>query len=221
MQVKESRPILTKERNLITFWQEAVEHKTPKGVDYDTVLFIRIITPGDTGEMVYEVERHYPPGKPNQIYGEVKRNERMFQRFGEYIEKWKREHDTGLVVDGTPIDNWAQVDVRTAALLKHLGIFTVETLAVLGDSGISKIGPGGRALVEKAKVFVEQAKNTSYANELAEENRKKDERIARLEAQIEELSEAFNAIPEAALEPAKEVIKRRRGRPPKNEAAAA
>lgn len=214
MQSKESMPILTKERNLVTFWEEAVEHIVKGKVTYDKVLYARVITPGDKGDVVHEIEREYPEDAPNPIYGSMKRNETAYNRFAEYLERWRLQRDK-LVVDGTPIDAWAQVDVRMAAHLKSLGIFSVQALATLGDSGIAKVGMGGRALVEKAKTFVAQSENSAHALEVEERNRKLTEQLEAMQAQITDLAEAMEALPPEGKAQVQETLKRKRGRPPK------
>lgn len=212
---EEVRPILTKERNLITFWEEAVERNVQGRVEFDKVLFVKIMTPGDKSEVVYEVERQYADGFPNPVYGKVRRNEIVYKRFSDYIEAWRKRHETGLVVDGTPIETWAQVDVRRAALLKHLGVFSVESLAILGDSGAQQIGMGGRELIQKAKDWVAQKDNSALAMQVSEKNRELESRLSSMQEQIDELGEVLNELPPEARSQAHEIIKRRRGRPPK------
>jgi hypothetical protein len=216
---EEMRPILTKERNLIKFWEEAIEHEVKGVKTFDKVLYLKIMVPGDKSEVVYEVEREYPEGAPNPVFGKVKRNELMFKRFGEHIEAWKKSNGAGLVVDGTPIEMWAPVDIRMAAHLKHLGIFSVESLAGLGDSGAAAIGMGGRALIHKASEWVKQKENSSHAAEVDAKNRALEDRLAAMQEQITEMGEAMDALSPEAKTQVQETIKRRRGRPPKVQAA--
>jgi hypothetical protein len=215
----EPLPILTRERNLITLWEEAIQHEAKGQVTYDKVLFVKIVSPGDTSEVIYEVEREYAPEFPNPVYGKIKRNEAVFKRFGDEIERWKKTKGIGLVVDGTPIEAWAQVDVRMAAHLKYLGFFSVEALATGGDSAIEKIGMGGRALIQKAKAFVEQRESSAKVLEAEEKNRALEARLQSMQDQIEEMGAALDSLPQEAKSQAQEEIKRRRGRPPKVQAA--
>lgn len=216
MQSRESLPILTKERNLLTIWEEAVPREVKGGITvYDKVLKVRIMAVGDQGDTVYEVEREYAQDHPNPIHGKIRRNEVHYARFREHIERWRKEGE-GMVVDGTPIENWPlSGDVRRVALLKHLGIHSVETLSTIGDTVIAKIGPGARELAQKAKDWLAQQKDAAFAADVSEKNRRLEERLEAMQAQLDEMGEAMEALPQEQKVVVQEAIKRRRGRPPK------
>lgn len=216
---KESMPILTKEKNLLHFWEDAVEHNIQGRMLFDKVLFMRITTPGDRSEVIYEIDREYPEGYPNPVYGKIKKNEEIYKRYGEYIEQYKRNYGNDQPIIGVPIDSWAQVDVRRAAQLKFLGIFAVEQLATLHDGGIQAIGMGGRELVQKAKDFIAQKEDSALAMKLAEEKRQLQTQIDSLKEQMAELAGAMEELPPEARAEVQQTIVKRRGRPPKVQAA--
>jgi hypothetical protein len=213
---EESIPIVTRDKNILTFWEDVNEHPRDGQMMFDKVLFMRIRTPGDKSEMIHEVDREYPEGYPNQVYGKIKKNKALYERFGEYIEKYKRERETGIVVEGTPIENWPLLDVRRVALLKHLGIFSIEQLADLNDSAIPSIGLGARELIQKAKDWIRQSKDAATAMQALERERAVNSRFDALQEQLNELAEALNELPaEARAQVQDSIQKRRRGRPPK------
>lgn len=90
-------------------------------------------------------------------------------------------------VEGTPLHHWPALSVSQVAELRALNINTVEALAALSDTGISKIGFNGRVMVAKAKAFLDTAKGTADAQKMAAENEA-------LRADIEMLKEQIKAL---------------------------
>ena len=77
--------------------------------------------------------------------------------------------------------------------LRSVGVFTVEQLATLPDTGLQNIGMGGRSWQEKAKAYLESANKGKDFHGLADrleklelQTREKDDRIAALEAALAE-----------------------------------
>lgn len=209
----ESQPILTHERNLLTFWEEA----KPNGLGgdkagrvlFDKVLFVRISTPGDKSEVTYEVKRDYPEEYPHPIHGKARKNPLVYDRFGKYVDDYIAKGDGPDVVTGTPIEQWPMVDVRMAALLKHNGVYSVETLAMLSDTNASNIGMGVRALVQKAKDWLQAATNSALAMEAQREKRAVQDQLDALRIQMETLADAFAELPSDAQAQVKASIAKR------------
>lgn len=198
----ESIPILTHEKNLLFFYEEAAanEGATVKAgrAMFDKVLRVRITVPGDKSEMIYEVEREYPEGFAHPIHGKIKKGEVAYKRFGRYIEDFKAKGAGPGVVSGTPIDHWPLVDTRRVAMLKHNGVYSVEALASLSDAGIQVLGMGGRELVQKAKDWLATAANSALAMETAEKNRALEAKMDNMQDQITQLADALAELPPEA-----------------------
>ncbi|MEQ8450886.1 MAG: hypothetical protein RLQ25_02995 [Alphaproteobacteria bacterium] len=114
---------------------------------------------------------------------------------------------------GTPLMQWPAILPAQIKLLNHFNVYTVDQLAELNDIAISKIGPGTRELVEKAKAYLAKAANTADAQRFAAENERMKDDMARMSRTIEELSQR--------LEEKSDTPKRGPGRPRKEEAEAA
>jgi hypothetical protein len=98
-----------------------------------------------------------------------------------------REH----IPDGTPLDVIFAAEPETVTNLRQLKIYTVEQLAGLQESAVSRIGMGGRNLVVKAQKFMEAATGYQAASkmnreleDMKSENDTLKERLAALEAAL-------------------------------------
>lgn len=109
--------------------------------------------------------------------------------------------------NGTPLAAWPGITPEQASVLRGAGFCTVEDVAQATDSTIGRIQlPGARLIVENAQRFLKAQDKAQVASELAA----KDEQIAALKADQEELK----ALVEQLM-----ADKPRRGRPPKSETA--
>lgn len=176
----------TDEGNFVCFYYDTAKNNIASDKEgrpiYDKILFVRIVASGQAkSEVIYEVEREFQDGS-------IRANKNIYNRFEEYIEKFKSKNEGGDL-KGTPIEQWPAIDVRTAAELKAQNIFTVESLAELSDTGLQNIGMGGRALQAKAKAFLDAAKGGAEYEKLAADNQKLQDRIEILEKQIKELGQ--------------------------------
>lgn len=116
-------------------------------------------------------------------------------------EAWKRGQE--IPDNGTPLAAWPGVTREQVEILRGNGYRTVEELAAANDSAINRIQlPGARNLVEQAKAFLAAADKSKVASELAQ----KDEQIAQLKADQDELKAMIEQLM---------ADKPRRGRPPK------
>lgn len=194
-----SPPFLTPEKNILTFWEDALPNGLAQSkagrVIFDKVLMVEVGNPGDTSGVIYEVERHYPEEYLHPTYGKVKKNEAIYARFGKYIDEYKSKMESHDVA-GTPIDKWAMVDMRMAANLKFHGIYSVEALAAVHDGNASKMGMGIRELVQKAKDWLATAADSAKAMETEERNRKLQSQIDELQAKFDALAASMEALPE-------------------------
>lgn len=205
---EESQPILTDEKTVLVFWEEAKPNGLVIG-QYNRVLMCRVTVPGDNKSAVeYMVEEEFPEAHPHPVFGKVRKNEITYKRFGKYIEAHKGR-TAGTVQAGTPIDAWPVVNRAQVAMLKHNGVYSVEALAGLTDSQIAALGMEGRKLVQQAKDYLATAANSQAAMEALERERKTEERFGALESKFNDLAEAFEALPEEAKQQVKAHIGRK------------
>ena len=99
-------------------------------------------------------------------------------------------------VEGTLLNDWPVLSAATAAELKHFKFYTVEQIASASDAQLNTIGMAAGmspfALRDKAKAFLSSAKDTALVQQQADELSKRDEMIARMQAQIAELAAQAN-----------------------------
>ena len=99
-------------------------------------------------------------------------------------------------IEGTLLNDWPVLNAATAAELKHFKFYTVEQIASASDAQLNTIGMAAGmspfALRDKAKAFLSSAKDTALVQQQADELSKRDEIIARMQAQIAELASQAN-----------------------------
>lgn len=122
-------------------------------------------------------------------------------------ERWPRQYaafknQQSQSVDGTPITEWAAITKSDAASMKAMNIHTVEMLANLGDGNLNWMG--ARQMRDKAKAWLEQAKEGTGLSKLQAENEQLKTDMAALQNQMK-----------ALLEINPELAEKKRGRPPK------
>jgi hypothetical protein len=106
-----------------------------------------------------------------------------------YAQVYHRHYEafkTGLeaVGEGTPIEELPFVDAARRAELKALHIHTAEALSGLEGVNLSRLGMFGRELKEKAKAYIDRARDSALETRLAAENAALTVRIAALEEQL-------------------------------------
>lgn len=159
---------------------------------FDTSLVVEVITPGSTESMPrFEVERTLAEeaGKGADGGRIVKRGTK-YEEYAPQIEAFKKQNGE-YADEGTPITQWGNVDVGTAASLKAVGIHTVEMLAAVSDGNLMHLGTGGRTLRDQAIAFlntrqfgVPSAQMAAETASLRNENERLKAQIADLEAKL-------------------------------------
>ncbi len=117
------------------------------------------------------------------------------KRFPIEYARFQNEKTEGDI-EGTLLNDWPVLSAAIAAELKHFKFYTVEQIAGASDSQLNTIGMAAGmspfALRDKAKAFLSSAKDTALVQQQADELSKRDEIIARMEAQIAELAAQAN-----------------------------
>lgn len=106
-----------------------------------------------------------------------------------YAQVYHRHYEAfksgqAAVGDGTPVEELPFLDTARRAELKALHIHTAEALAGLEGPNLARLGMFGRELKEKAKAYIEKARDSALETRLAAENAALTQRIAALEAQL-------------------------------------
>jgi len=193
----ESLPILHQngsDRNVLEFWEDTKPNGLNAG-QFNSVLMVRVSVPGDNKSSAeYWVEEQYPKEFPHPIFKGSRRNEEIYKRFESSIEQYKK-NSTNSIQAGTPLEAWPMVTRAQVAKLKYNGVHTVEALSGLTDEHISRLGIDGRTLVQQAKDYLENAKNSKAAREGMDRERKTEARFAALEEKYNDLASAFAELP--------------------------
>lgn len=154
------------------FYVKAVEDKaaseesgTPK---YKDVEYVEIRIAGDKHTVINK-----------------KVNEEHKQRWPKLYEQFKADKEQR--VDGTPLSEWSQLSASRIAELKALNIYTVEALSQVSDTNLQNLGMGGRDLVQKAKKWLEVAKDGAKVDQLIAENVKLKDELEYVKQQVREM----------------------------------
>ena len=114
-------------------------------------------------------------------------SQKHIDRWPEHYKAFKEGMEAPLV--GYPLTEYATLTASKVAELKYLNIRTVEELAGLNDSFISRLGMGGREMVQKAKAFIDVSADATQAQKYVAENERLSNKIELLKAQVAELVE--------------------------------
>lgn len=192
----ESPPMLTKERNLLVFYEEAKQNGFAPG-QFNKVLMMRVTVPGDQSSMEYWVDEEYPEAHKHPTFGALRKNDPVYTRFGEYIKAYK-ENNKAMLEAGTPLEAWPVVNRAQVAMLRYHGIHSVEALSGINDEQMTRIGIGTRDLVNKAKTYLQGAADTTASLKMEAEKKAIQDRFDALEAKYQEIMEAVSELPEDA-----------------------
>lgn len=185
----------TDEGLYVTFEMEALKDEEKsleqgRPIFFD-VPFITIRIPGD---------------KTTTVKRPVKEEDKT--RFARHWERFLRQEK--VAVEGTPIEQWPLITKSQALELKAMNIITVEVLAQVSDGNLN--WHGARDLREKAKSWLDSAKDSSAAAKWAKEKQDMKNEIDFLRGEIEALKSVGFARDDAPVEAN---APKKRGRPKK------
>lgn len=132
------------------------------------------ITPAGSKDCVEKPVKEWFEGLAQQVEAQRFPGE-WLRAFRNMYEAWQKSEE--VPIEGTSVKNWSVASPAQIEMLLRLHVRTVEQLAAANEDVISKLGMGGRNLVDKAKAYVQQS--TSGTGKLAEDN-------ANLRAALEE-----------------------------------
>ena len=175
----------------VKFYQKAIQNEFKTALEGRPIMemrdFIIIEVPGNTLSVIdtFAAEEHK----------------------GRFPVQWARYQNekTDGDIEGTLLHDWPVLNAAVAAELKHFKFYTVEQIAQASDAQLNTLGMAAGmsplALRDKAKAYLGSAKDTALVQQQADELSKRDEIIARMEAQIAELAQQANkpkAVPKKA-----------------------
>ncbi len=109
------------------------------------------------------------------------------ERFPEHYARFKNRVEEPQ--EGTPLKEWPMITRSMAEELSFLNVKTVEQLAGMTDTHAGKL-MSGYQLKQDAKNWLERTKKDVSESKLQKELSERDETIAKMQAQIEELMKA-------------------------------
>lgn len=146
----------------------------------------------------------------------MKVTDRIRQQWKPQYDAWKAGREAP--VDGIPLSVWHGFPPALAKTLAFHHILTVEQLAALPDGKAGNLGLGAEAWRRKAGDYLKIAKEDQAAQRLHDELVKRDDELALMKAQLQQLQTMLASRPSEEDE-APEPVRRRPGRPPKQEVA--
>jgi hypothetical protein len=153
--------------------------------------YIEIMVPGDRG---------------NTVHREVRDEDK--QRFAPAYRAWKADAASGGLV-GTPLEHWPLIAKSEVEELKYFKCHTVEQLAGMSDGNLNNVGPLTE-LRRKAQAFVQAAKEAAPVAKLTAELEQRDQKIAALQQQLDDIVKRLPKPEESAME--LEALGKKRGK---------
>ena len=159
---------------MVRFWEDAYPNAVKTAEMgrkvFDTVDWCEIKVPGENDTISGPV--HRMPNDPRQ-------------RFPAAWAAYQKDKSTEGMV-GTPLAEVAWLGRGEVETLKASGIKSLENLAALNDANVTHF-PGGLALRQKARDAIKAAEDSAPQQRMSEELAKRDQEIATLKAQINEI----------------------------------
>ena len=122
---------------------------------------------------------------------------RFPQQWAIYLNEKADGNNNPDNVQGTLLRDWPILNSAQATELKHFKFYTVEQVASASDQQIMAIGMTAGmsplALRDKAQAFLENAKDSSFAQKQAEELKLRDQQIEDLKAQMERMAKLMES----------------------------
>lgn len=187
----EDRPAYVQfERRAVTDGEATLRagHHVSKDEDY------ALITPPYSKDMVEK--------KVSIWFSQVDRNVKGGRIPARHFDLWKESYKRWLEgqeppVDGTSVKDWSSISPAQCQNLINAGCRTIEDLAQINDEGIRRLGMGGHELKNKAKAWLQAAKDhgplTMEVSKLRNENEQLKGSIGSLQEQIKLMSIRLDA----------------------------
>lgn len=116
-------------------------------------------------------------------------NESHKRRFPLHWAAFQAAQGPGEAVVGTIVEEWPALTRTQAEELKAAKFYTVEQIAGCSDQQLQTLGMNGPMLRQKARAFLDVAKDTALAQSQAAELARKDQELADLKADQKRLAD--------------------------------
>lgn len=168
----------SRDNNIVRFFWKDKPNERQSQIDgrprFDLIPYIEIFAPGQI--------------RNTRIERKVTEEDKV-----KYAAQWAKFEANSEATDGTPIEEWPYLNRAQVSELKAIGFLTVESLAETGDTGISKLGPGGRDLVNRAKQFLKP--QDARETEIRAEMQDLKDRILKLESERDHWKQVAESKP--------------------------
>ena len=162
----------------VKFYQKAIENEFKTALEGRPIMemrdFVIIEVPGNTLSVI-------------DTFAAPEHKDRFPVQWARYQNE-KTDGD----IEGTLLHDWPVLNAAVAAELKHFKFYTVEQVASASDEQISSIGmmvgTSPLSFRDKAKAFLANAKDSAVVQQQAEALRQRDDEIAAMKRQLEELA---------------------------------
>ena len=164
----------------VHFYKDAI-HNEIKSLDagrpiYDEVDLVKIMVPGSKDSVVEKVN-----------YGHERRFPKQWAQYKAHMDQ---------SVSGTPLEEVPWLTVAQRAELKAINVRSVEQIVGMADN-LAQNFMGFHGLKQRAQVYLDAAAGNAPLERLNAELAKRDDQIAQMQAQIQEMI----AIQKAAAKP--------------------
>ena len=149
--LEEERPCLT------DFEWRAVENRN-KTMEagravYENVAYVKVRPSGQNLELDFPAEEWLK----NNL------NDRFARHYQACFDAWKKNEE--MPVEGTRIEDWPSITPADVKMIKGANLLTIEDLAVCNDEALKRIGMGAVALRERARAYLQTAKDKGATSE--------------------------------------------------------
>lgn len=140
---------------------------------YDDVVFIEIVTPGD---------KLNTPKRPMRAHDR--------KRFAVEYARWEAQGRGDGPLTGTPLKEWPLISRSQVEELAYFKVRTVEELASTSDGNMQTLGAHYSVLRDRAREYLEKAKQGTSRAHMETELAKRDALIAELLSKVNALTGA-------------------------------
>ena len=134
------------------------------------------------------------PGSQNTII-EVPADDTHKRRFPLQWAKYQAGEKNSEMT-GWKLEEWPAINSAQVKTLKYMGIFTVEQLSGISDTGAQAVGQGGMELRTRAKAAVGAAKDGAAVEKQALENKRLSDELETLKALVLTMTAPVDATAE-------------------------
>lgn len=172
---------------LVKFYMKSVQNTFESNKQGKPVFFempyVQIMTPGNQLSII---------DTPVQ--------ERHKRRFPLHWAAFQNSQHSDYVA-GTPVEEWPAITRSQAEEMKGMKFFTVEQVAGASDEQIQRLGMNAPMMRQKARAFLQTAKDTAFAQAQAVELAQRDQQIADLNATVNRLGTMLETLMKEKKEP--------------------